>query len=128
VVHGVAYRDAALAANEVSVLRMLTTSREELRRRTQDMCDRIAQAGGKARVVEAAANVGRGALPLLALTGPACAVDPASHSLDERARRLRVGRPSVLGRALGGRLLLDPRTLTDDEVRRAVVAVIAALA
>ena len=72
--------------------------------------------------------MGGGALPLLELTGPACAVDSAPYSLDELARRLRVGTPSLLGRALEGRLLLDPRTLTDDEARRAAVAVVAALA
>jgi L-seryl-tRNA(Ser) seleniumtransferase len=65
---------------------------------------------------------------LLELTGPACAVDPAPQPLDELARRLRVGTPSVLGRALDGRLLLDPRTLTDDEAPLAAAAVIAALA
>jgi L-seryl-tRNA(Ser) seleniumtransferase len=92
------------------------------------MCDRIGEAGRNARVVEAAPNVGGGALPLLELTGPACAVDPAPHSRDELARRLRVGTPSVLARALGGQLLLDPRTLTYDEARRAAAAVIAALA
>jgi hypothetical protein len=41
---------------------------------------------------------------------------------------LRTGTPPVLGRALDGRLLLDPRTLTDDEARRAAAAVVAALA
>jgi L-seryl-tRNA(Ser) seleniumtransferase len=122
------YRDPALAASEIPVLRMLTANKEELRDRAQDMCDQIGEGGGSARLVEAAAKVGGGALPLLELTGPACAVDPAPHSLDELARRLRVGRPSLVGRALDGRLLLDPRTLTDDEARRAAAAVVAALA
>jgi L-seryl-tRNA(Ser) seleniumtransferase len=122
------YRDPALAAAEIPVLRMLTANNEELRERAQDMCDRIGEGGGSARLVEATAKVGGGALPLLELTGPACAVDPAPQSLDELARRLRVGTPSLLGRALDGRLLLDPRTMTDDEARRAAAAVIAALA
>ncbi len=122
------YRDPALAAAEIPVLRMLTANNEELRERAQDMCDRIGEGGGSARLVEAAAKVGGGALPLLELTGPACAVDPTPQSLGELARRLRVGTPSLLGRALDGRLLLDPRTLTDDEARRAAAAVLAALA
>lgn len=122
------YRDPALAAAEIPVLRMLTASKEELRERADDMCEQITAGGGTARVVETAAKVGGGALPLLELTGPACAVDPAPHSLDELARRLRTGTPSLLGRALDGRLLLDPRTLTGDEARHAAAAVIAALA
>jgi L-seryl-tRNA(Ser) seleniumtransferase len=122
------YRDPALAAREIPVLRMLTANEEDLRERAQVLYEQITGGGGTARVVEAAAKVGGGALPLLELTGPACAVDPAPQPLDELARRLRVGTPSVLGRALDGRLLLDPRTLTDDEAPLAAAAVIAALA
>jgi L-seryl-tRNA(Ser) seleniumtransferase len=122
------YRDPELATAEIPVLRMLTANEEQLRERAQVMCDQVSDAGASARLVEAAAKVGGGALPLLELTGPACAVDPAPHALDELARRVRVGTPSLLGRALDGRLLLDPRTLTDDEARRAAAAVIAALA
>jgi L-seryl-tRNA(Ser) seleniumtransferase len=122
------YRDPALAAAEIPVLRMLTANEDELRGRAQSMCDQISQAGGTAWLVTAAAKLGGGALPLLELTGPACAVDPAPNGLDELARRLRTGTPPVIGRALDGRLLLDPRTLTDDEARRAADAVVAALA
>jgi L-seryl-tRNA(Ser) seleniumtransferase len=92
------------------------------------MCEQITAAGRTALVVETAGKVGGGALPLLELTGPACAVDPTPHSLDELARRLRTGTPPLLGRALDGRFLLDPRTLTDDEARQAAAVVIAALA
>jgi L-seryl-tRNA(Ser) seleniumtransferase len=121
------YRDPALAVAEIPVLRMLTANEEDLRRRAQAMCDQIVDGGGTARLIETAAKVGGGALPLLELTGPACAVDPTPRGLDELARRLRTATPPVLGRALEGRLLLDPRTLTDDEARRAAAAVTAAL-
>ena len=42
------------------------------------------------------------------------------------ASRLRAGDPPLLGRIEDDRLLLDPRTLTDDEVGQAADAVIAA--
>jgi L-seryl-tRNA(Ser) seleniumtransferase len=122
------YRDPELAASEIPVLRMLSANDDELRRRAQLMCDRIAAAGGNARLVEAPAKVGGGALPLLELTGTACAVDPGPLALDELARRLRSGDPVLLGRARDGQLLLDPRTLTDDEASLAADAVVAALA
>jgi L-seryl-tRNA(Ser) seleniumtransferase len=122
------YRDPALAAAEIPVLRMVTASEKELRERAQVMCDEISSGGGSARLINAAAKVGGGALPLLELTGPACAVDPTPYALDELARRLRVGEPSLVGRALDGQLVLDPRTLTNDEARRAASAVVAALA
>src|SRR5207248_6144650 len=81
------YRDPAAAAREIPVLRMLTAGAAELRARAEAMRDRIAAAGIEARVIDAAAKVGGGALPLLELEGPVCAVDPAPLRLDELARR-----------------------------------------
>jgi L-seryl-tRNA(Ser) seleniumtransferase len=118
------YRDPELALAEIPVLRMLTAGGEELHARAEQMCELI---GGEARVVEAVAKVGGGALPLLELTGPACAVDPGRLGADELARRLRSGDPPAIGRVRDGMLLLDPRTLTDEEARLAAGAVAAAL-
>jgi L-seryl-tRNA(Ser) seleniumtransferase len=120
--------DPELAAAELPVLRMLTAGEAELEARAKLMCERIAQGGGDARLMSAVAKVGGGALPLLELRGPACTVDPGVQGLDALARRLRGGEPPLIGRALDGRLLLDPRTLTDDEAHRAAAAVVAALA
>jgi L-seryl-tRNA(Ser) seleniumtransferase len=118
------YLDPTAATREVPVLRMLVAGEEELRRRAERMCELIPGA----RVVKAAAKVGGGALPLVELEGPVCAVDPAPLSLDDLARRLREGDPPVVGRAREGWLLLDPRTLGDGEAEEAGRAVTAALA
>jgi len=61
-------------------------------------------------VIEATARVGGGALPLLELPGPVVAVEAAL------AEPLRCGDPPVVGRVAEGRLLLDPRTLSDSEL------------
>jgi L-seryl-tRNA(Ser) seleniumtransferase len=121
------YRDPALAVAEIPVLRMLTAPRSELERRSELMRTLVSAGGGAATVVEATAKVGGGALPLLELSGPACAVEPGPPGADELARRLRAGDPPVIGRLREGRLLLDPRTLTDEEARRAAQAVVTAL-
>jgi L-seryl-tRNA(Ser) seleniumtransferase len=120
------YRDPAGALREVPVLRMLTAGEAELAARAELMRAALVEAGVDARTIEAKAKVGGGALPLLELSGPACAVDPAPLSLDELARRLREGDPPVIARARQGWLLLDPRTLDDDGARAAVSGVIAA--
>ena len=57
-------------------------------------------------MIVASGRVGGGALPLLELEGPVCAVDPGGIGLDELARRLRAGEPPVIGRARDGWLLL----------------------
>ena len=120
------YRDPAGAVREVPVLRMLTAGEAELAARAELMRAALVEAGVDARTIEAKAKVGGGALPLLELSGPACAVDPAPLSLDELARRLRESDPPVIARARQGWLLLDPRTLDDDGARAAVSGVIAA--
>jgi L-seryl-tRNA(Ser) seleniumtransferase len=52
-------------------------------------------------------------LPLLELPGPVVAVQGRAEDL---AARLRAGDPPIVGRIQDGRLLLDPRTLADDEI------------
>jgi L-seryl-tRNA(Ser) seleniumtransferase len=121
------YRDPAAAAREVPVLRMLTAGEAELRARAESMRERIAAAGIDARVIDASARVGGGALPLLELDGPVCAVDPGPVGLDELARRLRAADPPVVARAREGWLLLDPRTLDDEAAGLAATAVVDAV-
>jgi len=113
------YRDPERARREVPVLAMLTADEPQLRARA----DRLAQDAGE--VEEGSAKVGGGALPLLELPGPVVAVDGPPDAL---AARLRLGDPPLVGRIERGRLLLDPRTLADDEVEPAAAALRAALA
>jgi L-seryl-tRNA(Ser) seleniumtransferase len=119
------YRDPRAAVREVPVLRMLVAAEAELQARAEALAARIGAA--RARVIRAPAKVGGGALPLLELEGPVCAVDPGALGADELARRLRAADPPVIGRTRDGWLLLDPRTLTDDEARIAGDAVVNAL-
>jgi L-seryl-tRNA(Ser) seleniumtransferase len=112
------YRDPALARREIPVLAMLDADPGALDARAA----RLAQATG-GEVVEAVARVGGGALPLLELPGPAVALHGEPVEL---AAALRAGDPPLIGRIHAGRLLLDPRTLGDDEVDAAAAAVAAA--
>jgi L-seryl-tRNA(Ser) seleniumtransferase len=103
------YRDPEQARREIPVLAMLTADDAELRARAE----RLAAAVDGA-IVEATAKVGGGALPLLELPGPAVALGGGAP--DDLAARLRAADPPVVARIEDGRLLLDPRTLADDEV------------
>jgi L-seryl-tRNA(Ser) seleniumtransferase len=105
------YRDPERARREIPVLAMLTADEAALRARAE----RLAAAIGPAAVIVAAvARVGGGALPLLELPGPAVAVGGVSP--DDLAARLRAADPPVMARIEHDRLLLDPRTLADDEI------------
>jgi len=115
------YRDPAAARRALPVLAMLEAGDNELAARARMLAEAI---GG--RVIQATARVGGGALPLLELSGPAVAVDPGPAGADALAGALRAGDPAVVGRVHAGELVLDPRTLTDDEARWAGELVVAA--
>jgi L-seryl-tRNA(Ser) seleniumtransferase len=108
------YRDPARALAEIPVLAMLSADPATLRARAERMA---AIVGPRARIVDGVAKVGGGALPLLELPGPVVALEP--HSL---AAALRAGDPPVLARVERGQVLLDPRTLTDEEAELAAQA------
>ncbi len=116
------HRDPAAARRALPVLAMLEAGDASLRRRANELA---AATGGT--VVASTARVGGGALPLLELPGPAVAIEPGPAGADALAAALRAGEPAVVGRIHDGRLLLDPRTLTDDEAREVARAVRAVL-
>jgi L-seryl-tRNA(Ser) seleniumtransferase len=119
------YRDPDRARREIPVLAMLEASEASLDARARSLAAAIAHDG--VEVTRAVAKVGGGALPLLELEGPVVAVDPGAQGADTLAARLRTGEEPVVGRVQGGRLLLDPRTLTDEEAEAAGARVGAAL-
>ena len=106
------YLDPQQAEREIPVLAMLRASPEALMLRAERI--RVA-AGDGAEIVTGESRVGGGALPLLELPGPVVSVDPSPGSPGELAARLRERPVPVLGRISHQRLLLDPRTLTDEE-------------
>ena len=116
------YRDPEAARREVPVLAMLFTDPEMLAARAERIAAGI---GDRARIVTAVAKIGGGSLPLLELEGPAVALDAEPEAL---ARALRRAEPPVIARIHDGQVLLDPRTLTEDEVPIVVRAVRGALA
>jgi L-seryl-tRNA(Ser) seleniumtransferase len=118
------HRDPERAQREIPVLAMLHAEEGELAARAQRIA---ATLGERATVIRAVAKVGGGALPLLELEGPAVALDPPQGA-DALARALRAHDPPVLGRIRDGRVLLDPRTMTDSEADEAALAAVAALA
>ena len=98
------YLDPERARREIPVLRMFEEPPDAIRARAERLA---AAVGGE--VEETVARVGGGALPLAELPSYACAVE------EELAAPLRLGEPPVVGVVRDGRLLLDCRTVSDDE-------------
>jgi L-seryl-tRNA(Ser) seleniumtransferase len=116
------HRDPELARRELPALAMLLAEPDALRARAEALA-----AGTGGSVTEALARVGGGTLPLLELPGPVVAIDPGPSGADALAAALRAGDPPVVGRIAGGMLLLDPRTLAEEELEPAITAVRAVL-
>jgi L-seryl-tRNA(Ser) seleniumtransferase len=104
------------APARIPVLRMLGEDAAVVRMRAS----RLAELTG-GTVEETVARVGGGALPLAELPSFACALD------ESLAARLRDGEPPVIGIVRDGKLLLDCRTLADDELDEVAAAVHACL-
>lgn len=103
------HRDPAHARRAIPTLAMLDLPPDVLERRAI----RVAHATG-GEVVQTVARVGGGALPLLELPGPAVAF--AEPHPDRLAAALRAGDPPLIPRIHDGRVLIDPRTLAEDEL------------
>ncbi|HEY7266696.1 MAG TPA: L-seryl-tRNA(Sec) selenium transferase [Solirubrobacterales bacterium] len=106
-------------------LAMLAADQAVLRRRAEVIAG---PAGDAAAIERGEARPGGGSLPLSRLTGPVCAVDPGGMGADALAAGLRRGDPPVIARIERGKVILDPRTMTDEEAEIAGRAVRAALA
>ena len=115
------YRDPERALREIPVLAMLTLDEGTLAGRAARLAAAI---GEGASVTRAAGKVGGGALPLLELEGPVVALDANAETV---ARALREADPPVIARIHDGRVLLDPRTLGDDELELVATAARGAL-
>jgi L-seryl-tRNA(Ser) seleniumtransferase len=103
------YRDPARALREVPVLRAVAEPAAAVRGRAERLAERL-----RGTVVETRARVGGGAVPLLEIESFACALDGG----DALAASLRTADPPVVARVQEGRVLLDCRTLTDEECQR----------
>jgi L-seryl-tRNA(Ser) seleniumtransferase len=119
------YRDPERARREIPVLSMLEVSEDELRGRAERLREAIG--ADQAQIVKTSARVGGGALPLLELEGPAVELLAAAGP-DQILASLRRGDPPVVGRIHDGRVLLDPRTLRNNELDVVAQAVRSALA
>jgi L-seryl-tRNA(Ser) seleniumtransferase len=106
------YLEPARALRDVPVLRMLHEDQESVRARAARLA---AAVGGE--VEETVARVGGGALPLTELPSFACAVE------ESLGQPLRLGEPPIVGIVRDGRLLLDCRTVREDELDEIASAV-----
>jgi L-seryl-tRNA(Ser) seleniumtransferase len=106
------YQDAENAVRSIPVLAMLTLDAGELAARAERWASMFpAHLGARTMPGESAA--GGGSFPGARLPTTLVTLDPGALGPDGLALRLRVGRPAVIARVAGDRLVVDPRTLPE---------------
>jgi L-seryl-tRNA(Ser) seleniumtransferase len=104
----------------IPAARMLDAKPEELKKAARSLARAFRRRlpDLQLEVVEGVSRVGGGAAPEEDLPTWIVAVQPAAGLSDEQLlARLRSGAPPVIARRADGRVLFDPRTLLDGEVR-----------
>jgi L-seryl-tRNA(Ser) seleniumtransferase len=105
-----AYRDPDGAVRSIPTLRMLTTPLATL----SDRAARLRALLSGSTLEAGTSSVGGGSFPQAQMDTTLVAM--ATHEPEALLERLRAGDPPVVARAAEGRILLDPRTLFDDEI------------
>jgi len=129
-----AYMDIEAAKKTVPVLKMLFQSPEEIRRRALKIAAALRKAGKSAdkivdiRVVQDRSKAGGGSLPEAEFQTFAVQIRSGAVSVNELERRLRQGQPPVIARIREDALLLDARTVMEQEIKDLASVVSAAFA
>jgi L-seryl-tRNA(Ser) seleniumtransferase len=114
------YTDKELALKEIPVLRMLTYDSEELNKRARRLGVRLKKSIGAMAAIgveDEFSEVGGGSMPLHKMPTKVVAIKPKTVSLTQLEEKLRAYKTPVVARIGRDRLMLDIRTIMDDEYR-----------
>jgi L-seryl-tRNA(Ser) seleniumtransferase len=120
------YLEPDEAVRSIPVLRMLTLGSAELELRAARLAA-ACPASLRPALEPGVSAVGGGSFPAAELPTTLVALDAGALGPDGLALRLRLGDPALVARVGGGRVLLDPRTLSEESFPAVAAALAAAL-
>jgi L-seryl-tRNA(Ser) seleniumtransferase len=125
----VAYTEPERAKEEIPILRMLHQDGTMLKRRAARVGRALAKAAGNVAVdvVPLSSEVGGGSLPDVQIPSVGLALVPGKISVDELERRMRKADVPIIARIEKERLLIDMRTVQEEDERELVSGIAAAL-
>lgn len=111
------YLDPERAVREIPTLAMLTADPETLKKRAGILAEKIASKASSlsVEVISDVSRAGGGALPMADLPTWAVAVTSSNHKAGALEEALRKADPPVICRIKDDRVILDVRTVRDDE-------------
>jgi len=109
------YREPETALREIPILAMLTADPEVLEERASKLAA-LCPPWASATVIAGESAVGGGSFPGASLPTHLVALTPPALGADALALRLRLSRPPVVARVADDRVLLDPRTIGDEDL------------
>ncbi len=121
------YLNPQRAAREIPAIRDIVTPVDEICKKAEkfiSMVENTLQEQCEISIEEHAAEVGGGTLPGVTIPSCAAVIRPQQMAVHQLERKLRLGSPPVIGRVNQEQLILDFRTIQDeeiDEVSRAVM-------
>jgi len=113
------YLDEKRAVNEIPVLRMLCLDQKRLKQRAKRLFKRLSEGiekYAKINLKEDFSQVGGGALPLQELKTIVVSIKPLIFSVNKLEENLRKGDPPIIARISKDELILDMRTIFDDDI------------
>jgi L-seryl-tRNA(Ser) seleniumtransferase len=120
------YRDERAALEEIPTLRMITRSYEDLKRKARRLLRLIGKLDGHNFALGSAdgiSRVGGGAWPLQELPTRLVTLVPGALSAHQMEEWLRAHEPPVIVRVEEEKVLLDVRTIQDNEMKQVAEAV-----
>ena len=113
------YFDEKRAMEEIPTLRMLNLDTKGLKRKGRRLLKRLSGMTNKRMTFalkEDVSQVGGGALPLQELPTIVLAIKPLNVSVNDLEENLRKGEPAIISRISKDELILDMRTVLDEEI------------
>ena len=113
------YLDEKRAMEEIPTLRMLSLNTKKLKKRGKRLLKRLGEMGNEKSVFtlrEDTSQVGGGALPLQELPTIVIAIKPLDFSVNHLEKNLRNSDPPIISRISKEELILDMRTIIDEEI------------
>ena len=105
-----------VAHEDVPVIQMLSLTADELEQRARSLIEAVSTTGLQLEVVPGASALGGGAGPTSTLPTKLVALTHPKKSAQEIEHQLRTSSPPIIARISEGRVLLDLRTVSSEEI------------